>query len=66
MSTVRQLWGPDGRWWEIRMDYREPGIVQVRPQSGIGSRSRPIVVSSLEAAMDLVNKQKPKGKGNDG
>lgn len=57
-GTVRHVWSQaEDRWYEIRMDYREPAIVHVKPMSGIGARSRPTVVSSLEAAIDFINKQ---------
>lgn len=62
MSIVRHIWGTnDHRWWVVTEDMREPGIVQVRPAEGKGARSRPTIVTSLEAAMDYINKQEPRG-----
>lgn len=61
MTIVRHHAGPDGRWWRIEQDPRQPAIVRLRPMSGIGQRSTPITVTSLEAAIDYVAKQQPKG-----
>lgn len=56
---VRHHAGPDGRWWRIEQDPREPAIVRLRPMSGPGQRSAPTTVSSLEAAMSFITKQQP-------
>lgn len=66
VSVVRHVWSEaEERWYEIRMDYREPGRVLVRPTRGTGARSVPTVVFSLEAALDFVKRLDRKEERDD-